>query len=146
MFKKPGVMLSGLVVMGFFLMIAQARAEEQGWQKALTLPSGEVVCDLNGEWDFLWVGRGEFKAFGHVADVLQITQRGNSFEGVRMIGNPFNLKGSLALAGELDHNGFKKLFYIGGGGSGPARGKISPDGKTIEIKVSNSFDLELTRR
>ncbi len=146
MFKRRGVALSGLVVMVFFLTIAQARAEERGWKKTLTLPNGEVVCDLNGEWDFLWMGRGELKALGHMADALQITQRGNSIEGVRMIGDPVMPKGSLALIGELDQNGFKKLIFIGARGSGPARGKISQDGNTIEIKVGNTFDGDLTRR
>ncbi len=146
MLIRTGFRLLGLAAMVSILFIAQAQTEERGWKKTISLPSGEVVCDLNGEWDFLWIGRGEFKAMGHIPDVLEMTQRGNSFEGVRMIGNPVLPKGSMALTGELDHNGFKKLFYIGGGGSGPARGKISKDGNTIEIKGGNSFDVELTRR
>jgi hypothetical protein len=146
MLRELGVKLLFLAAMVSILFIAQAQADEQGWKKTIILPSGEVVCDLNGEWDFLWMGRGEFKAMGHIPDVLEMTQQGNSFQGVRMIGNPVLPKGSLALTGELDHNGFKKLFYIGGGGSGPARGKISKDGNTIEIKVGNSFDVDLTRR
>ena len=53
------------------LFIAQAQTEEQGWKKTITLPSGEVVCDLNGEWDSLWQGRGELQAFGRFRDVVK---------------------------------------------------------------------------
>jgi hypothetical protein len=51
-----------------FLFIAQAWTEEQGWKKTITLPGGEVVCDLNGEWDLAWYGRGEY-AGGSARDV-----------------------------------------------------------------------------
>ena len=54
MLKKTGFWLLGLVVMISILFIAQAQTEEQGWKKTITLPSGEVVCDLNGEWDLFF--------------------------------------------------------------------------------------------
>ena len=62
MLKKTGFRLLCLVAMVSFLFIAQAQTEEQGWKKTITLPSGEVVCDLNGEWDIVWIGRGEYEA------------------------------------------------------------------------------------
>ena len=146
MFKKTGFRLLGLVVLFSFLFIAQAQTEEQGWKKTITLPSGEVVCDLNGEWDVLWQGRGELAWFGRIKNVIKITQQGNSFEGIRMIETQYNTKGSVAINGELDKNGFKKLFYNSGDLSGEYKGKISKDGNKIEFEPNTSFYFELTRK
>lgn len=56
------------------------------------------------------------------------------------------LKGSVAIEGELDKNGFKKLIYTGVGTSNTFNGKISKDGNKIEFRSPNSFDVEMTRR
>ena len=89
MLKRIGFRLLALVAMVSILFIAQAQTEEQGWKKTITLPSGEVVCDLNGEWDLSLDRPWRIcKLIGHIRDVLKITQQGNSFEGIRMIGNP----------------------------------------------------------
>ena len=147
MLKKTGFRLLGLAAMVSILFIAQAQTEEQGWKKTITLPSGEVVCDLNGEWDSLWTGRsGLALALGSFRDVVKITQEGNSFEGIRMIGNMFNSKGSLAVKGELDKDGFKNLvYYTGGEFGGSFKAKLSKDGNLIEFN-SNDFSYELTRK
>ena len=110
MLKKTGFRLLGLVAMVSFLFIAQAQTEEQGWKKTITLPGGEVVCDLNGEWDYMgrpWSMHGA----GPNQDVVKITQQGNSFEGIRMKGVSISPKGTVVIEGELDKNGFKKLMY-----------------------------------
>ena len=87
MLKRTGIRLLALAGMVSILLIAQAQAEEQSWKKTITIAGGEVVCDLNGEWDLFWIGRGEGSGFGHIRDVVKITQQGNSFEGIRMVGN-----------------------------------------------------------
>ena len=139
-------MLLCLAALVSFLFIAQAQTEEQGWKKTITLPSGEVVCDLNGEWDSLWTGRGEMLPLGSMRDVVKITQQGNSFEGIRMIGNMISSKGSLALKGELDKDGFKNLhYYAKGEHIGSYKGKISKDGNLIEFNYKDGY-LEFTRK
>ena len=57
-------------------------------------------------------------------------------------------KGGVVIEGELDKNGFKKLIYTGGTAKipTPTEGKISKDGKKIEMKVFTNFDSEFTRR
>lgn len=122
----------------------------QGSKKTITLPNGEVVWDLNGEWDFLWIGRGAAESFGRIQDAVKITQQGNSFKGIRIIGNWAMPKGTVAIEGELDKNGFKKLIHTrgapqGGQESVPVEGKISKDGNTIEIN-QDWYELKLTRR
>jgi hypothetical protein len=146
MSKKTGFRLFCLAAMVFILFIAQAQTEEQGWKKTITLPSGEVVCDLNGEWDWVWTGRGPVVGAGSNRDVIKITQQGNSFKGIHMKGYQSALKGSVAIEGELDKNGFKKLIYTGVGTSNTFNGKISKDGNKIEFRSPNSFVVEMTRR
>jgi hypothetical protein len=136
-----------ICVMGFILLLSTVHA--QGSKKTITLPNGDVIYDLNGEWDSLWIGRGEAEYVGRIEDVVKITQQGNSFIGIRMMGNIHLAKGTVAYEGELDKNGFKKLIQtrgtLVGHESVPVEGKISNDGNTIEIS-ENWFDLKLTRR
>ncbi len=146
MSKKTGFRLLGLVAMVSILFIAQAQTEEQGWKKTITLSSGEVVCDLNGEWDSQWQGRGELQGIGRLRDVVKISQRGNFFEGIRMIGNQWNPKGTVVIKGELDKNGFEKLLYTATGLEGSYQGKISKNGDMIEFEPNKDFYFELTRR
>ena len=47
MVRKIIVML--LCSVGLIIFISTLHG--QGSKKTITLPSGEVVCDLNGEWD-----------------------------------------------------------------------------------------------
>ena len=59
-------------------------------------------------------------------------------------------KGTVAIEGELDKNGFKKLIHtrgtlMGGKESVPVEGKISEDGNTIEV-IQDWYELKLTRR
>jgi hypothetical protein len=145
MLKKSGFELLGLVGTVFILFIAQAPADEQGWKKTITLPSGEMICDLNGEWDSIWVGRGEYQVLGLFRDVVKITQQGNSFTGIRTIGSQYNPKGSVFIDGELDKNGFKKLMYHSPLFTGPYKGNLSKDGSKIEVNNS-MFEFELNRK
>jgi hypothetical protein len=145
MSKKTGIGLAGLVVLLFILFIAQAQAEEQGWKKTVTLPNGEVVCDLNGLWDLEWNGVGELKSIGRIVDVLEISQQGNFYEGIRMIGNQYNPKGQIVIKGELEKNGIKKLTYNASGLEGSYKAKLSKDGNMIEFNGPDFF-MELTRK
>ena len=147
MLKKTGIRLLVLAAMISFFFVAQAQTEEQGWKKTITLPSGEVVCDLNGEWDARLIYNGEYKIRGFYRDIVKITQQGNSFEGIQMTSNQFVAKGTVVIEGELDKNGFKRLMYNGSGATrGPYEGKLSKEGNKIEFYKSNYFDMELTRK
>jgi len=146
MLKKAGIRLLALAAMVFILFIAQAQTQEQGWKKTITLPSGEVVCDLNGEWDSLWQGRGEYQTVGRLRVAVKITQQGNSFEGIRMHETPRFAKGSVILTGELDKYGFKKVLFQGGEVSDSLKGKISKDGNKIEFEPNSNYYFDLTRK
>jgi hypothetical protein len=144
MLKKTGIGLAGLVMV-FILFVGQAQTEEQGWKKTVTLPSGDVICDLNGKWDSEWNGRGELRFLGRIVDVVEISQQGNFYEGIRMIGNQWNPKGQVVIKGELDKNGIKKLTYNGRDLEGSYNAKLSKDGNIIEFTGADFF-MELTRK
>jgi hypothetical protein len=122
----------------------------QGSKKTITLPDGEVVWDLNGEWDFLYEGDlGPGKGFGKFTDIVKITQQGDSFVGVKMIGTINVPKGAESITGKLDQNGFKKVKFMAGSfGPLDAEGQISEDGNKIIIDGTNwvTFRVTLTRK
>ncbi len=47
-----------------WLIIFISTIHGQGSKKTITLPSGEVVWDLNGEWDVLIENYGDKAAYG----------------------------------------------------------------------------------
>jgi hypothetical protein len=128
----------------------------QGSKKTITLPNGDVVCDLNGEWDALYEsGAGKFP------DIVRITQEGGSFVGVKVIGTPAVPKGQISIKGELDKNGVKEAVVNGGrlqmrfAGAAQqkdpdslflyCKGEISEDGNKIILEGS-VVTVTLTRR
>ena len=145
MLKKTVFRLLALAAMVSIFLIAQAQTQEQGWKKTITLPSGEVVCDLSGEWDLLWIGRGEAVALGRVQSPLKITQQGNSFLGIRMKSTQYAREGSVAIEGELNKNGFEKLIFNAPNQEGTYKGKLSKDGNLIEFTTTFGY-VEVTRR
>ena len=94
------------------LIIFVSTLHGQGSKKTITLPSGEVVWDLNGEWDAFVENYGPNAFAGSYPQIEKITQTGSSFVAIRMIDDPWNLKGSQSLQGELDKSGIKKVTIL----------------------------------
>jgi hypothetical protein len=111
------------------LIIFMSTLHGQGSKKTITLRNGEVVWDLNGEWDVLI----ESVYGGTTRDVFKITQQGSSFVAIRMMGNPYMPPGSEGARGELDKNGFKKVQIVSGMGLLDSKGQISDDGNKMVI-------------
>jgi len=148
MLKKTGFKLLCLAAMVSFLFIAQAQTEEQGWKKTITLPSGEVVCDLNGEWVAIVENYGPAASWGNFAQMSKITQTGSSFVAIRMIDDPYSQRGAQQLQGELDKSGIKKVRIIMRSGklTLEAKGQISDDGNKIVIDSGIGHRWTLTRK
>jgi len=133
-----------LVVICFIgLMIFMSTLHGQGSKKTITLPSGEVVCDLNGEWEAFVENYGT--SGGSYPQIEKITQTGSSFVAIRMIDDPWNRKGSQSLQGELDKSGIKKVTIFAFSGPEEAKGQISDDGNKIIID-DGKHRLTLTRK
>jgi len=132
------------------LIIFISTLHGQGSKKIITLPSGEVVWDLNGEWDAFIENYGEWERFGTYPNVFKITQEGSSFTGIRLKDNPPPVPGaagSKCVQGELDKSGFKKLEIIGGAwGIYPSKGQISEDGNKINIDSPQRSRQTWTRK
>ncbi len=118
------------------LIILVSTLHSQGSKKTITLPNGEVVWDLNGEWDVLI----ESAYGGTTRDVFKITQQGSSFVAIRMMGNPYMPPGAEGARGELDKNGFKKVQIMSGMGLLDSKGQISDDGNKMVIDTKNRPD------
>jgi hypothetical protein len=64
-----------------------------------------------------------------------------------MIDDPYNLKGSQSLQGELDKSGIKKVTMLSDvGGAVEAKGQISDDGNKIVIDDGFSRRFTLSRK
>ena len=117
-----------------------------GMPNTVTLSNGEVIYDLSGEWNAIY----DNKAYGYDKDIVKITQQGNKFVGIKLIGNQWMGKGSKTIKGELEKDGFKSFFqntYMDGWT--PATVKIGEKCNKIEIWTDTSgvtIELTLTRK
>ena len=129
------------------LIIFVSTLHGQGSKKTVTLPNGEVVWDLNGEWDVFAENYGEWKEYGSYPQVWKITQEGSSFLAVRMIDDPWNQKGSRVARIELDKSGIKEVILIVEGGRPLwAKGQISDDGNKMIIDDGIKTRATATRK
>jgi hypothetical protein len=145
MFEKTRFLFISILILTILIIFSTAYTEEKGWKKTITLPNGEVVCDLNGTWDYEFNGLTELKTWS-VTDVIEIKQEGGSFKGIRLRGNQFAEKGQVAVEGEMDKNGIKRMYHqLFGPANDFFKAKLSKDGKKIEINDLR-FTVELSRK
>jgi hypothetical protein len=79
---------------------------KKGMPHTVTLSTGDVVYDIDGEWDAAYYS----EYFGTKKDIVKITQEGNKFVGISLIGNEMASKGSDTIKGELEKGGFKSVL------------------------------------
>jgi len=97
-----------------FVSVGVSQMAENGWEKTVTLQSGEVILDMSGEWDDQGKGYGIFSWFKGSPEIVTITQEGNKFTAIKQIGSQWVPKGAETIKGELDKDGFKVVYsYIG---------------------------------
>ncbi len=144
----PVVAFAFLIV---FASVAIAQAAEKGWEKTVTLPSGEVILDMSGEWDLLYEKYGPFR--GKISDILTITQEGTTFTAVKQIGSWVIPKGAETIKGELDKGGFKAVYvFIGAYPRDgtfvwePCKWEINENGNKVMLDCGERIRATLTRR
>ena len=119
---------------------------KQGMPNTVTLSNGEVIYDLSGEWDAVYDNKG----FGGInEDIVKITQKGNEFVGVKLIGNQWTPKGSETIKGALEKDGFKSFSTYTMYGWTPATIKIDEKCNKIEIEtpmMGEIMNITLTRK
>jgi hypothetical protein len=146
MTKRIGIFLLALFVMASLLCAAHAQTGEKKWKKTITLANGDVILDMNGEWDAFVENYGPHDFAGSYPQIDNITQTGSSFVAIRMIDDPWHQKGSQSLEGEIDKSGIKKVTIFKSAGPVEAKGQISEDGNKIIIDDGESCRLTLTRK
>jgi hypothetical protein len=141
MVKKTFLVLICLISLIIFVSILHGQDS-----KTITLPNGEVVWDLNGEWDTYVDNYGPYTSGTKYPQINKITQTGSSFRSIRMIDDPHNQKGSQSLQGEIDKNGIIKVTIFALLGPEESKGQISNDGNKIVIDDGKTRRLTLTRK
>jgi hypothetical protein len=136
------------VISIWVLGAASAQAATPG--PMVTLPSGETVWDLTGDWDALTEHFGPNVSLGTYINVHRFTQTGRVFSAIRLKDNPPPAPGEAGnpvWRGEMDKGGFKRVEMISSQGSvSPIKGQISEDGKKIVIDDGWSIKVTLTRQ
>ena len=131
-------------------LVAGVVSAQGGWKKTVTLPSGEVVLDMSGEWDVLYEPYGPSAWVKIPPNIVLITQQGNTFTAVQQIDGEKLPKGTEIIKGELDKDGFKEVqqyhapygvfIWI------PCKGEISEDGNKVVVDDGERFKTTITRR
>ena len=98
--------------------------------------AGETY-DLNGEWDIVF----DFGPFGIAKDIVKISQQGNTFVGVTLIGSQYISKGGEIIKGELIDKMISQVYShnhnqdtTGEGVWSDAQGVILEEGNKILIQ------------
>jgi hypothetical protein len=135
-----------LIIGSAILTAAHAQTDKplkQGMPNTVMLSNGEVTYDLTGKWDAIY----DIREFGTFEDVVDITQEGAKFVGIKLIGSPYVGKGSETIKGELEGDAFKSVsVYIMVDGWTPSKGEISNQGDRMVIEVPSVLDVTLTRK
>ena len=130
------LIFSVILSVGFVVTPSYADQLKPGMAKTVNLADGSVVYDLNGEWD-AHIDNGKY---GISEDVIKITQDGNKFVGIKLIGNQWVGKGKETMRGELEGDGFKSFEgFSRADGWSPSTGKIRSPPKRIASAGRNSY-------
>jgi hypothetical protein len=137
------------LMLGLVFTAAYAQMDnplKQGMPNTVTLSNGEVIYDLSGEWDAIYDNKG----YGGInEDIVKITQKGNEFVGIKLIGNQWTPKDSETIKGELEKDGFKSFSTYTVYGWTPATVKIDEKCNKIVIETpvaGSMLDITLTRK
>jgi hypothetical protein len=124
-----------------------------GWEKTITLPSGEKVLDMRGEWDALIELAEQLKWTGRKPEqnILLITQDGNTFSAVQQIEMKITPKGTEKFKGVLNKDGFKEVYIYRHKVKSEfiwalCKGEISEHGNKIVFVDEDRVKWTLTRR
>ena len=146
--SSAAILILSVILSVVLVTSSSADQLKPGMANTVTLADGNVVYDLNGEWDAII----DNDYFGVSKDVIKITQEGNKFVGIKLIGNQWVGKGEEVIKGELEGGGFKSYnSYNAKEGWQPSDGKILDGGNKIvdeqEIKSFNiTCRMTLTRK
>jgi len=134
-----------IVLIGFVFSTVRAQMDnslKEGMPNTVKLASGEVIYDLNGDWDAVWDTGGS----GTYQDIIKIIQKEDQFVGVYLLKGDYHLnKGKEKVKGKLKGNmidevslhdvelvAFELRWII-------SQGSISKNGNEIIIKLVREY-------
>ena len=136
-----------LVVVSFSISQSQdIKKLKAGMPNTVTLSNGEVVYDLNGEWNSFVEPYGSWIMYGTTRNIIKITQTDSSLVGILMMDDFWYSKGYVSIRAELDKSGFKKVEMMTNMGTLDSKGQISNDGNTIIIDDGEKRKMTLKRK
>ena len=138
-----------IFIFGFVFGTVQAQMDnplKDGMPNTVTLSNGEVVYDLNGEWDTSVEAYGPWSKYGTHQNIIKITQTGSSLVGVLMMNDEWYSKGWESIRAELYKNGFKKVEMMTNLGTLDSKGQIIDNGNKILIDDGEKRRMTLTRK
>ena len=136
-----------LVLMCFMsMMLFTQISHSQSAKKTLTLPNGEVVLDLSGDWDVIVENYGPWSFAGTYPLIVRVKQTGSSIVGTRLTEDPYHHKGSDAIQGKVGKEGFDEVYLMSAHGPLSAEGKISEDGNKMVIDNGERARATYTRK
>ena len=137
------------LILGLVFTAAYAQGDnplKQGMPNTVTLSNGEVIYDLSGEWDAIY----DNKEYGGInKDIVKISQKGNEFVGIKLIGNQWTPKGAETIKGVLEKDRFKSFHTKTVEGWTPAAVKIGEKCNKIEVEtpvMGIMLGITLTRK
>ena len=137
--RSLGIALLLLITLCVWGTIAEAGELKPGTPNTITLPNGDVVYNLNGEWN----GTTYSSLFGTSKYIGKITQKDDRFFGVPLTDTGGGSDFSKGIRGILKKDGFKKVVIIH-----PFHGLLESSGKIIEngnkIKITHYTAYEIT--
>jgi hypothetical protein len=132
-----------LAATSLFISTAYSQTEK----KTVTLPSGEVVCDLNGEWNALYEHYGPMEWVGNIKGMIMIVQQGNTFVGKTTMDSAWSPKGTEKIRGELNKDGIKNARYSRPDiGWTDAKGEMSKNCDKVVFDDGNGVKVILERK
>jgi hypothetical protein len=148
MARRIGILLMALIAMVSFLYTARAQMGGKTWEKTVTLPSGEVILDMSGEWQATYEYYGFASGLGSGSGVpITITQEGNTFIAVITIESRWLPKDAESFKGVLNGDGFEAVqIYRPDVGWTPCMWEISENGNKIVFEDGRCVNATLTRR
>jgi len=132
-----------LATVSAFTLITYA----QSVQKTLTLPGGEVVCDINGEWNAVYEHYGSLASIPRSKGLVIILLNGDTFIGKTANDSMFTPKGTEKIRGVIDKNGLKNVERTRPDSDwSNAKAVMNKDCNKIEIDDGDALKIILERK
>jgi hypothetical protein len=141
--RKISIFWIILIATVFSFCVVYAQTATKMGKKTVKLSSGQQVLDLRGEWD----GIHEFPGMTGYTIIIEMTQEGKTFMGIRLQETQYWPKGTEAIKGELQGDGFKAVSINRADlGWTPCKWEISKNGNKILLNDEGVVKLTLIRR